>query len=89
MSISSFIAVGENIHCTRSYKVGGKFVQESGDGQVVLYKQPDGSMSELPIPQELVGGGDWESGKVRHTAVACLQALKGDDAGKAAAVDFV
>ncbi|OVE74229.1 hypothetical protein BVX94_01045 [bacterium B17] len=88
MNISKFISVGENIHCTRSYKVGGSFVKEADGKNVVVYKK-DGEEKHLPIPDSYVESQDWESGKVRHCAVACDHALNGSEEDKAIAVDYI
>ncbi len=88
MNISEFIAVGENIHCTRIYKVGGKFCKE-GDGGYVIEYTVDGETRQLPVPESFTQNADWEAGKVKHCAVALWQGNYGDDAGKAAAVDYL
>jgi len=63
MKISDFIAVGENIHCTRIYKVGGLYVKESNGGWAIQYKT-DAGLQQLPVPEVFTGSADWESGKV-------------------------
>ncbi|MDP6524679.1 MAG: dihydropteroate synthase [Kiritimatiellia bacterium] len=88
MNISEFIAVGENIHCTRIYKVGGKFCKE-GDGGYVIEYNVDGETRQLPVPESFTQNADWEAGKVKHCAVAIWQGNYGDDAGKAAAADYL
>ena len=88
MSIEKFIAVGENIHCTRIYKVGGKFCVENDGQHVINYISASGPAS-LPVPDNFVGDASWESGKVKHCAVAIWQGINGDAAGKAAGVDYL
>ena len=88
MQIEKFISVGENIHCTRSYKVGGKFVKECDGTPVIEYKAGD-EMRHLTIPSNFIENPDWESGKVRHCAVAVWQGNYGDENAKAAAVDYL
>lgn len=88
MSIQKFIAVGENIHCTRVYKVGGKFCKEV-DGRPVIEYTVDGEVRQLPVPEAFTQTADWESGKIKHCAAAIWQGNYGDDAGKAAALDYV
>ena len=84
-----FIAVGENIHCTRIYKVGGRYVRElDGGSHVITYKNA-GQTTQLPIPTEFRESSDWEQGKVRHTAVAIWQGLYGDTEGKLAGRAYV
>lgn len=86
--MKKLIVVGENIHCTRVYKVGGNFVKPHGSGQAIVY----GGKTEtryLPIPPQFQETADWAAGKVKHCAVAVWQGLYGDAAGKAAAVDYL
>lgn len=85
-----FIAVGENIHCTRIYKVGGKFVKALDDQTHVIAYTVDGTERHLPIPQWFVESEEWTSGKkVKHAAVALWQGLYGDDAGKQAGIAYL
>jgi 5-methyltetrahydrofolate--homocysteine methyltransferase len=86
--MKTLIVVGENIHCTRVYKVGGNFVKPHGAGHAIVY----GGKADtrfLPIPPRFLETADWAAGKVKHCAVAVWQGLYGDAAGKAAAVDYL
>jgi len=88
MNKLAFIAVGENIHCTRIYKVGGNLVQSYGDAYVIKY-DVDGEARYLPIPPQFVKSEDWEKKKVKHVAVAVWQGVYGDEAGKTAGIDYL
>lgn len=89
MQASRFIAVGENIHCSRIYKVGGKFVKElEGGGYGILYGSGAEGQS-LPIPELFVQHADWEAGKVKHCAVAIWQGTSGDQEDRAAGVGYI
>lgn len=84
-----FISVGENIHCTRIYKVGGKFCRAAEDGTFAIhYRSAEGEMA-LPVPPVFVGDPSWEAGKVKHCAVAIWQGNYGDEAGKAAGIAYL
>ncbi len=85
----AFIAVGENIHCTRIYKVGGRYVRELDDGSQVIAYRSGGQTVQLPIPASFHKSSDWEQGKVRHTAVAIWQGMYGDAAGQGAGREYV
>ena len=89
MQISKFISVGENIHCTRIYKVGGKYVKEGDDGTWAIHYQAGDGPRQLPVPPAFTANADWESGKVKHCAVAIWQGTRGDEAGKAAGIDYL
>lgn len=71
-----FFVVGENIHCTRIYKVGGPNVRNVNGVDVILY----GSRNEkkvLPIPPRFTGRSEWKEGRVRHAAVGIWQGING------------
>lgn len=84
-----FYVVGENIHCTRIHKLGGKYVRENEKGGADLVFRLENKERKLPIPGKFTAGADWQSGKVKHTAVAVWQGLNGDDAAKQAAEDYI
>ncbi len=73
-----FTVVGENIHCTRIYKVGGRFVRAKGDKDVILYGEK-GEERDLAVPDAFTQSEDWKSGKVKHAAVGIWQGRNGVD----------
>jgi 5-methyltetrahydrofolate--homocysteine methyltransferase len=83
------IVVGENIHCTRVYKVAGNFVKALDQGRygIVYGGKNDGRI--LVIPESFHKTADWDAGKIKHCAVAVWQGLYGGQADKAAAVDYL
>jgi len=89
MNIETFIAVGENIHCTRIHKVGGKFVKPVEGGGHAIFYTADGEERRLPVSDTFVGNADWEAGKVKHCAVAIWQGNYGDDDAKQAGIDYL
>jgi len=86
-----FIAVGENIHCTRIYKVKGERVKSlDEDTHVITYAHAQGGEERhLPIPKRFLQSSDWNNGKVKHAAVAMWQGLNGDAGGRQAGVDYL
>jgi len=78
VKVEKFIAVGENIHCTRIYKVGGKFVKDAGDGSYVVEYTEDDEARQLPVPSHFMQTADWEAGKLKHCAAAIWQGNCGD-----------
>jgi len=84
-----FIAVGENIHCTRIYKVGGAFVKSLDEHTHVIAYQEEGQEKHLPIPAKFVESSDWKNGKVKHAAVAMWQGLKGGEAERKAGREYL
>ncbi len=89
MKIERFIGVGENIHCTRVYKVGGAFCREVAPGRhAICYRTAEGP-AELAVPAFFLAGADWQAGKVKHCQVAIRQGLEGDAKGRAAGLDYL
>ncbi|MEI6562860.1 MAG: dihydropteroate synthase [bacterium] len=87
--MNKLIVVGENIHCTRVYKVAGNFVKPLDQGGFAVAYGGKTDARLLPIPSHFLKTADWESGKIKHCAVAVWQGLYGDASGKAAAVDYL
>lgn len=83
-----FIAVGENIHCTRIYKTDGKFVARTDKGYSIPYRS-GGSTRLLPIPGVFLDGADWAAGRVKHCAVAIWHCTYGDGAGREAGEEYL
>ncbi len=88
MKISTFVSVGENIHCTRIYKVGGAFCKPAGAGHAIFYRTTEGE-KQLPVPAEFTTRADWENGKVKHCAVAIWQGVYGSGAAQASGIDYL
>jgi cobalamin-dependent methionine synthase I len=84
-----FIAVGENIHCTRIYKVGGAFVKSLDESTHVIAYEENGQEKQLPIAKRFVESSDWKNGKVKHAAAAMWQGLHGDEAEQKAGVEYL
>jgi cobalamin-dependent methionine synthase I len=84
-----YIIVGENIHCTRIRLTSGKFVTTLPDGRSALVFRSAGQSRHLPIPEAVVSGAEWKSGKVRHVAVAMWQGLHGQPDDRAAGIAYL
>ncbi|HUS90857.1 MAG TPA: dihydropteroate synthase [Phycisphaerae bacterium] len=90
MDMSSFTVIGENIHCTRIVKLGGKHTVElpgGGHGLAFRYRDEDRILRVPP---------DWGerspafgSGKVKHVALAIHQALNGSGEDCTAGQDYL
>ncbi|MBN1675993.1 MAG: dihydropteroate synthase [Kiritimatiellae bacterium] len=85
----AIIPIGENIHCTRVHKRGGKYAIAREDGSGVIAYDAAGERRFLPIPRAFIDCADWENGKVRHCAVAIWQGLNGAEAERAAGADYI
>jgi hypothetical protein len=84
-----FLMVGENIHCTRSFRVDGKFVvRREGGGFAVVHGDP-GEERFLPVPAAVVQGDEWQAGKVRHCAVAIRVGADGTGSERDAGREYI
>lgn len=83
-----FLGIGENIHCTRIFKVGGVNVKPVGSGHAILYSDNKEKL-QLPVPDHFITGADWQAGKVKHCAVAVWHGLYGTSDGRAAAARYL
>lgn len=87
--MKKLIVVGENIHCTRVYKVSGNFVKQLDSGNYAIVYGGKSDSRTLSIPGHFLKTADWEAGKIKHCAVAVWQGLYGDASGKAEAVNYL
>ena len=78
MNMTDFIAVGENIHCTRIVTSGGSRTGKTSDGRDAVAFKYQGERYLLPVP---AGWGEisppYNDGKIRHIALAIHQCLSG------------
>lgn len=78
MNMGNFIVVGENIHCTRIVKSGGKRTMklpDGGEGVTFTYKGED---RVLPVPSNWASiSSAYNEGKIRHIGLAVHHAYEG------------
>jgi hypothetical protein len=93
MDVSNFIAVGENIHCTRivkSAKSGGKRTKELPGGGEALVFSKDGSERLLKVPANWAEfSPPYNDGKVRHVALAIYQMINGTSEERKDGEDYI
>jgi 5-methyltetrahydrofolate--homocysteine methyltransferase len=79
VSPSNFVIIGENIHCTRKLKRGGKRSKSLADGtEVIVFSGPNGSEMHLPIPEAIRSGQAYAGGMIPHVAAAVELGLGSD-----------
>jgi len=77
MNVPEFIAVGENIHCTRSVKSGGVRTTKIDGGEGVKFTR-NGEDRVLAVPANWAEiSPPYGDGKIRHVTLAIHQALNG------------
>ena len=90
MSERPFVVIGENIHCTRIFKVGGKYCRTDDAGAAAIHYTGTSGAAALPVPEIFTAGADWAAGKVKHCAVAIWQGNYGaTDADRAAGTAYI
>lgn len=88
MNFQDFTIVGENIHCTRKVKRGGKRTTTTSDGrEAITYESADGTQQALPIPERLTK--DDSPPLVAHVRCAIEAGLNGSEAEQAQAAEFI
>ncbi len=85
----TFVAVGENVHCTRVRLTNGRFVTTLPDGRHALVFHEQNQARHLPVPEAVTAGEEWANGKVRHVAVALWQGLHGAPGDREAGVAYL
>jgi len=90
MSERPFVVIGENIHCTRIFKVGGKYCRIGDDGAAAIHYAGSSGPAALPVPEGFTSDADWAAGKVKHCAVAIWQGNYGTtEADRAAGTAYI
>ncbi|MCD6303429.1 MAG: dihydropteroate synthase, partial [Planctomycetes bacterium] len=90
MDMSGFIVIGENIHCTRIVKLGGKHTVELPDGRAAVAFTLDGADRLLPIPDDWAKVSPaFAQQKVKHIALAVHQARNGRGDDRRAGEDYL
>lgn len=85
---SEFIIIGENIHCTRKVKRGGKRITTTSDGrEAIAFVDAEGAPAALPVPESLTP--DSEARMVSHVRCAVASALGGDESARSLGAGFV
>jgi len=85
---AEFIIIGENIHCTRKVKRGGKRTATLSDGgDAIVFHDNGGRIRHLPVPAALRPAD--AGGMIAHVRCAAQLALSGDADEKRLAVEYV
>ncbi len=86
MTFKNFIAIGENIHCTRSLKKSGNLVDANS---AVIHYKAGTALKTMPVPEVFLKSSDWAKGKIRHCAAAVWQGMFGIGAAREAGCDYL
>jgi hypothetical protein len=84
-----FIIIGENIHCTRKVKRGGKRTTTLPDGRdAIVFQDSKGQPRVMPVPSTLSKAAA-ESGMIPHVRCAVELALNGATSERQLAAEYV
>ena len=77
MDWSSYVVVGENIHCTRIVKSGGTRTVKTADGEAITFRFENQDLL-LPVPADWARRSPaYGDGKIQHVGLAIFHALEG------------
>ncbi|MEC8987500.1 MAG: dihydropteroate synthase [Chloroflexota bacterium] len=78
MSYSSFTIIGENIHTTRVLRTDGKRVtKDEKGGEFVNYRDINGEISFMQIPDSFKETQVYQQGRVKHFMIAVTLGMSG------------
>lgn len=90
MDLAEFVIIGENIHCSRRFKLEGIRIAHHDDGsKAVKYRGPDGARREMPIPEKWQQDQQYQNGMVSHVQVAVRHGLEGSGEEQRIGKDYV
>ena len=91
MPLANFIVVGENIHCTRIVKSGGRKTVTLPDGTEAVAFKYQGEERTLPVPPDWSNVSPaYNDGKIKHVALAMHHIFNAaDDSTKQAGIDYL
>jgi 5-methyltetrahydrofolate--homocysteine methyltransferase len=84
-SASDFIIIGENIHTTRSVRLGGVLHQKlEGDVDAIKYRDADGAQRLMRVPERFKKTQPYQQGQLKHYMIAVWKGMneQGDDAAE-------
>ena len=76
--MTKFIIIGENIHTTRSIKLGGIRSANINNKEVVLYKKIGDKFSYMDIPEHFKSTQPYKQGQLKHFMIAIWQGMNGN-----------
>ena len=76
--MSNFIIIGENIHTTRSIKLGGIRTKLIDDKDVIAYRKKGNVFSIMDIPEHFEETQPYKQGQLKHFMIAIWQGMNGN-----------
>ena len=84
--MSEFKIIGENIHTTRSIKLGGVRTKEINSKIVISYRKKGDEFSIMDIPKHFEDTQPYKQGQLKHSMIAIWHGMNGN---KAQGIDYI
>ncbi|MQG23980.1 MAG: hypothetical protein FI686_03845 [SAR202 cluster bacterium] len=84
--MSEFKIIGENIHTTRSIKLGGVRTKEIDSKIVISYRKKGDEFSIMDIPKHFEDTQPYKQGQLKHFMIAIWHGMNGN---KAQGIDYI
>ena len=84
--MSEFKIIGENIHTTRSIKLGGVRTKEIDSKIVISYRKKGDEFSVMDIPKHFEDTQPYKQGQLKHFMIAIWHGMNGN---KAQGIDYI
>jgi len=84
--MSEFKIIGENIHTTRSIKLGGVRTKEIDSKIVISYRKKGDDFSIMDIPKHFEDTQPYKQGQLKHFMIAIWHGMNGN---KAQGIDYI
>ena len=84
--MSEFKIIGENIHTTRSIKLGGVRTKEIDSKIVISYRKKGDGFSIMDIPKHFEDTQPYKQGQLKHFMIAIWHGMNGN---KAQGIDYI
>ena len=84
--MSEFKIIGENIHTTRSIKLGGVRTKEINSKIVISYRKKGDEFSIMDIPKHFEDTQPYKQGQLKHFMIAIWHGMKGN---KSQGIDYI
>ena len=89
-SPEQFITIGENIHTTRVVRRNGaRATTLPGGVEAVVYKDENGAVRHLTVPEHFTRTQPYEQGNLKHFMIAVWKGVHGDADEREQGVSYI
>ncbi len=76
--MSNFKIIGENIHTTRSIKLGGIRTKKIDSKEIIKYRKKGDNYSVMDIPEHFEKTQPYKQGQLKHFMIAIWHGMNGN-----------